>query len=120
MIRFAQRRLIIPQGDTGAFSLPAQGYTPNVEMVAVFSIFNLEKRIFQKEIHVDSDMISIDFTHEETKDLPVGLYNWDIKMYINPSYKEGLLIDGDEVNSYYAGFELPECEIALAPIHGRG
>lgn len=66
-------------------------------------------------------MITINFTHNDTKNLPIGLYNWDIKIYTNPQRDDsGLLIDGDEVDSYYAGFKLPECEIALAPIYGRG
>lgn len=66
-------------------------------------------------------MIEIRFEHQDTKEFPLGLYNWDIKIYTNPQYNsEGLLIDGDEVHSYYAAFSLPECEIVLAPIHGEG
>lgn len=66
-------------------------------------------------------MVTIGFTHEDTKDLPVGTYNWDVKIYTKPQYDEsGVLIDGEEVDSYYAGFKLPECQIALAPIYGRG
>ena len=66
-------------------------------------------------------MVRIRFGHEDTVDLPLGKYFWDIKIYVNPQYNEsGLLIDGDEVDSYYAGFKLPECEITLAPYHGRG
>ena len=119
MIRLAQWRLKIPQGDTGAFSLPALiSYNSEVETLAVFSIFNERERIFVKEIPVTSDMVTVSFTHQDTKDLPIGKYNWDIKIYINPQHDEnGLLIDGDEVHSYYAGFKLPECEIAPAPIH---
>lgn len=89
-------------------------------MIAVFSIFDDKIRIFQKTFEVSDGMVHIDFTHEDTKDLPVGMYYWDIKIYLNPKYDEtGTLIDGDEVHSYYAGFELPVCEIALAPIYGR-
>lgn len=68
-------------------------------------------------------MVNIDFTHEDTEKLPVGVYKWDIKIYVNPRYEnqeDTIPNDGDEVHSYYAGFKLPECEIALAPIYGRG
>ena len=90
-------------------------------MVAVFSIFNEYKRIWQHEYPVIDNTITISFEHEDTKDFPIGSYYWDIKLYINPQYnEEGLLIDGDEVHSYYAGFSLPQCEITIAPYHGRG
>jgi len=47
--------------------------------------------------------------------LPLGRYYWDIKIYVNPVHDDtGLLVDGDEVHSYYAGYKLPECEITLA------
>ena len=117
MIRLAQRRLIIPRGDTGQFSVPA--LTSGENTIAVFSIFNQYKRIWTHEYPIQDGMVTIRFEHEDTKDLPIGRYNWDIKIYTNPEYDEnGLLINGEEVDSYYAGFTLPECEIALAPMEG--
>ena len=122
MIRLAQRRLIIPRGDTGSFSVPALiDEIPDANIIAVFSIFNEQKRIWTHEYPVSGGMVTISFEHEDTKDLPIGQYYWDIKIYVNPRYDDsGLLIDGDEVHSYYAGFKLPECVIALTPYHGRG
>ena len=121
MIRLAQRRLIIPRGDPGSFSVPALiNEIPDVEMIAVFSIFTDKERIWQKIYSVSDGMVTIQFEHDDTKDLPIGMYNWDIKIYTNPQYKDGLLIDGDEVHSYYAGFKLPECEITRAPFEERG
>ena len=122
MIRIVQRRLIIPRGDTGSFSVPALiDAIPDTTLIAVFSIFNERERIFTKEYEVKDGMVNIEFAHEDTENLPVGVYKWDIKIYVNPQYDDsGLLINGDEVHSYYAGFKLPECEIALAPIYGRG
>lgn len=119
MIRLAQRRLIIPRGDTGQFSIPALNQEANA--IAVFSIFNERERIWTHEYAIENGMITIRFEHEDTRDLPLGKYFWDIKIYVNPRYNEnGLLIDGDEVDSYYAGFQLPECEITLAPFQERG
>lgn len=122
MIRLVHQRLIIPRGDTGSLSVPLLSInTQGANLIAVFSIFNSFERIFQKEIQVEGNTLEFNFTTEETKDLPVGMYNWDIKIYVNPQYNDnGLLINGDEVHSYYAGFGAPECEIALAPIHERG
>ena len=123
MIRLAQRRLIIPRGDTGQFSVPALiDAIPGAEMIAVFSIFNEQERIWTHEYEVENGMVTIKFEHDDTRNLPVGKYFWDIKIYVNPEHdnETGLLINGDEVHSYYAGFKLPECEITLAPFEERG
>lgn len=122
MIRLVQRRLLIPRGDTGSFSIPALiDAVPNTTMIAVFSIFNEQKRIWTHEYPIENGMVTIRFENQDTKDFPLGEFYWDIKIYVNPRYNsEGLLIDGDEVHSYYAGFKLPECEITLAPYHERG
>ena len=122
MIRLAQRRLIIPRGDTGQFSVPALIQAiPGKTMIAVFSIFNDKERIWTKEYEIKDGMVKIRFEHEDTVDLPLGKYFWDIKIYVNPQRDEsGLLIDGEQVDSYYAGFKLPECEIMPAPYHMRG
>ena len=121
MIRLINRRLIIPRGDTGSFTIPSlMKVAPETNIIAVFSIFNEIERIWTKEYEVQNDTITVEFQHEDTKDLPLGKYNWDIKIYINPQYNDsGLLIDGDEVHSYYAGFKLPDCEITLAPFHEK-
>lgn len=113
MIRLAHRRLIIPRGDTGSFTVPAIFNKEN--SIAVFSIFNAHKRIWTHEFPIENNKILITFSHEDTRNLPIGLYYWDIKTYVNPKYDENnLLIDGDEVHSYYAAYRLPECEITLA------
>jgi len=41
---------------------------------------------------------------------------WDIKLYRGPKYdEEGKIIGGDEIDSYYAAFSLPVCEIKEVP-----
>lgn len=113
MIRLIQRRLIIPRGDTGSFTIPVLSSFDNTD-IAVFSIFNqlTRKKIFEKQITPENDLLNINFTHEETINLKPGKYVWDIKFYKNPEFNEdNELINGEEVNSYYAGFNLPVCEI---------
>ena len=115
MIKLIQRRLVIPRGDTGYFTIPVLTSAAGKNTVAIFSILNLGNGtvVYQKEGSIADGIIRVDFTHEETKDLPLGKYVWDMKTYINPEYKNGILINGDEVHSYYAGFEYPVCEITL-------
>ena len=112
MIRLVQRKLIIPRGDTGSFSIPVLPNT-NSGDIAVFSILNPLKheRIFNKEIKEFDSELTIRFEHEETVNLPPGTYNWDIKLYRNPVIENNILISGEEVDSYYAAFQLPVCEI---------
>lgn len=112
MIRLIQRRLIIPRGDTGSFTIPALG-TIDPTDIAIFSIFDplTHRKIFRKQITPEGQVLNIVFAHNETADLPAGKYVWDIKFYKNPVIEDGEVVDGEEVNSYYAGFALPVCEI---------
>ena len=112
MIRMIQRRLIIPRGDTGSFSIPyLKAINPGD--VAVFTIFDIrtKTKMYQKLIAAEGDILNIAFTHGDTVNLKPGKYLWDIKFYTNPRIVDDELVDGDEVDSYYAGFSLPECEI---------
>ena len=113
MIRLIQRRLIIPRGDTGSFTIPTQGTVGNGD-IAVFSIYDpmIQKTVFEKQVSATAETLEIPFTHEDTVGIAPKKYLWDIKIYKNPQYdEEGLLIGGDEINSYYAAFSLPICEI---------
>ena len=115
MIRLISRRLIIPRGDTGELSVPLLQSDVTGEKVAIFSIIDLimQKTIYQQQATIVDDIVKVTFTHEDTKDLPLGQYVWDIKVYTNPRYKDEKLIDGDRVDSYYAGFTYPICEVTL-------
>lgn len=113
MIRLIQRRLIIPRGDTGNFTIPTAGTVNNGD-VAVFSIYDTltHKTVFEKEIPATSGTLTIPFEHQDTVNLTPKKYLWDIKIYINPTRdEENKLINADEINSYYAAFSLPICEI---------
>ena len=113
MIRLIQRRLIIPRGDTGSFTIRTLG-TVGEGDIAVFSIYDpmIHSTVFEKEVSATNETITISFEHEDTVKLECKKYLWDIKIYKNPQRDEdGLLINGDEINSYYAAFSLPVCEI---------
>ena len=116
MIRLIQNRLIIPQGDTGTLTVPV---LPNLNTgdVAVFTIFDSVKRkkIFQKIINeFEENTLSIRLEHSDTVDLPVGKFYWDIKFYQEPVFDATeKLVNGTEVDSYYAAYSLPICEIRM-------
>lgn len=115
MIRVVQRRLIIPRGDTGTFTLPVLPGTES-EDVAVFSIYDpLHKEvIFQKLCTKEDNGFTVNFTHKDTVKLePSNSYAWDVKVYHNPEYEDESVIpvNGEAINSYYAAFSLPICEV---------
>lgn len=112
MIRLIQRRLIIPRGDTGSFTIPTIT-TASASDVSVFTIFDCltHSKIFEKIVNTSNDTLTIEFSHGDTVNLVPGKYVWDIKFYKNPQFLDNELINGDEVDSYYAGYKLPECEI---------
>lgn len=112
MIRMIQRRLIIPRGDTGSFSIPYLK-TINAGDVAVFTIFDprTHTKLYQKLVAAEGDILNIAFSHNDTVNLKPGKYLWDIKFYTNPQFVDDELVNGEEIDSYYAGFTLPECEI---------
>ena len=112
MIRLVQRQLIIPRGDTGTFSVPVIA-TQGDSDASIFTIFDplLHKKIFEKEMVASDGVLNLTFTHKDTVNLPIGQYVWDIKFYKNVVKMDGVFVDGDEVDSYYAAFKLPVCEI---------
>ena len=129
MIRLIRRRLIIPRGDTGNFTIPVQGTTENGD-VAVFSLYDPLTRTVVLEKKIDlgdsAQEINIIFDRDDTVNLIPKKYFWDIKMYYKPTKyktKEGEIIDAEdkteddipvdaqEIDSYYAAFSLPVCEI---------
>ena len=121
MIRLIQRRLIIPRGDTGSFTIPMLENVSKANTIAIFSIFNMQEIIYQQRQPVTEDTITFTLEYKDTKDLRIGKYNWDVKIYTNPEYnKNNELINGDEVHSYYAAFKLPECEIVPFSLYKRG
>ena len=117
MIRLIQRRLIIPRGDTGSLTVPMLCEVDDGD-VAVFSIFDPLTRttVLEKIIPATNDTLTIEFSHSDTVDLAPKKYLWDIKIYKSPIYEtddndESRLVGGAEINSYYAAFSLPICEI---------
>lgn len=113
MIRLIRRRLIIPQGDTGSFSIPTLG-TISEGDIAVFSIFDKsthETKLI-KMIYATTPTLTFSFITEDTINLTPKKYNWDITIYRTPYFDENNeLIGAAEVNSYYSAFKLPICEI---------
>ena len=128
MKRLIQRRLIVPRGDTGSFTIPIQGSVGEGDM-AVFSIYDpmIRTTVCEKRIDLTSSMenLEIFFEAKDTVELAPKKYLWDIKIYKNPTkYRtlegeiietsnelDDIPIDAEEINSYYSAFSLPICEI---------
>ena len=117
MIRLIQRRLIIPQGDTGTFTIPTQGTVEQGDK-AVFAIFDnlTHKTVLEKIIDATPETLTFNFETEDTLNIEPddrgSRYSWDITIQRNPLYdNDNELIHYDSVDSYYAAFSLPPCII---------
>lgn len=117
MIRLIQRRLIIPQGDTGTFTIPMQGVMEANDR-AIISIYDnlTHTTVLEKEMEVKEGALSYTFASDDTINLEPddrgNRYSWDITIQRNPLYDEhNELIHYDSVDSYYAAFSLPPCII---------
>lgn len=116
MIRLLKRRLIIPQGDTGSFTIPTLGAVSEGDL-ALFGIFDplTKQTVLLKAFPATAPVITISLTSEDTIALEPKKYKWDISIYKNPQYDEdNELIGAEEINSYYSAFKLPVCEITEA------
>ena len=123
MIRLIQRRLIIPQGDTGTFTIPMQGTMEQGDR-AIFSIYdNLTRTVvLEKEMIPDGNTLSYNFASEDTLGIEPddrgSRYSWDVTIQRNPLYDENeQLIHYDSIDSYYAAFSLPPCIIKRVTRH---
>lgn len=117
MIRVVQRKLIIPQGDTGEFSIPTQG-TVSAGDVAILAIYDnlTHQTVLEKKIEATPEILTFNFAMEDTLNIEPddrgSRYSWDIVIQRNPLYDENdKLIHCDSVDSYYAAFKLPSCVI---------
>lgn len=113
MIRLLKRRLIIPRGDSGSFSIPTLG-TVGENDIAVFGIFDMltHETVVFKPVRATSPFLTFTLSSGDTINLEPKKYNWDITIYRSPEYDEdGILIGAAEINSYYSAFKLPICEI---------
>lgn len=117
MIRLIQRRLIIPQGDTGTFSIPMQGTMEQNDRALISIYDNLTHTVvLEKEMEQNENILSYTFASKDTIDLEPddrgSRYSWDITIQREPVYDEhNNLIRYDSVDSYYAAFSLPPCII---------
>lgn len=116
MIRLIGRRLIIPRGDTGSFTIPTQGTVESGD-IAILSIYDplTNTTVCEKVIDATNETLTFDFTREDTVSIePSERYQWDIRLYRTPEYdNNNNLIGGGQIDSYYAAFgkEMPKCVI---------
>ena len=105
MIRLIQRRLIIPQGDTGRFTIPIQGTMESGDKALISIYDNLTHTVvLEEEMTINEDTLTYDFKSSDTINLEPddrgNRYSWDIT-----------LKRGENIDSYYAAFTLLPCVI---------
>ena len=107
MIRLIGRKLIIPQGDTGEFTIPTQGSIMSGDE-AIFAIYDnlTHTTVLEKKIVATPETLTFVFTSQDTLNIEPddrgSRYTWDITIIRD---------SGATVDSYYAAFSLPPCVI---------
>ena len=116
MIRLIQRRLIIPQGDTGTFTIPTQGSVSEGDQ-AIFAIYDnlTHTTVLEKQIAATNDTLTFSFEAADTIDIEPddrgSRYSWDITLMRDPIYENEELVGYGDIDSYYSAFRLPPCVI---------
>ena len=122
MIRLIQRRLIIPQGDTGEFTIPTQGTVSNGD-VAILAIYDnlTHTTVLEKQIDATAETLTFNFESKDTASLEPNdgdyyysnskRYSWDVTIMRSPSVNNEGKIEYASIDSYYAAFGLPACII---------
>lgn len=118
MIRLIGRKLIIPQGDTGTFTIPALGAIAAGDK-AIFAIYDTltNTTVCEKtlEIQESSETLTFTFVPQDTINIEADdrgkRYAWDIVVMRQPYQDETNQTQYAEVDSYYAAFKLPPCAI---------
>lgn len=114
MIRLIQRRLIIPQGDTGTFTIPTQGMVSSGDK-AILAIYDAltHQTVLEKVIDATPETLTFTFESKDTIDLEPddrgNRYYWDITIQRNPQYDTNNQLYYEEIDSYYSAFGLPAC-----------
>lgn len=120
MIRLIARKLIIPQGDTGSITIPTLGAMTQND-VAILAIYDplTKQTVCQKKFkEATEENLVFEFEREDTINIePSNRYVWDVVIYRNATYSEETktiaFLANSSVDSYYAAFKLPSCEIRV-------
>jgi hypothetical protein len=104
---------LLHHGNTGTKTIRVKPKSEHVQIystdVVLFRIADMAnntllRRIIPIESYIKEDLsegfrFNISFTHEQSKELPVGNYVWDVTVYRSPTIIDGVLVDGDIVDT---------------------
>ena len=84
MIRIKGRRILITRGDCQPFTITFTGTdVPPDGTVVLFTVkktSNRQDTVIEKRLELSNGKVQILLKNEDTKDLPFGSYEWDIRL----------------------------------------
>lgn len=119
MIRLIGRRLIIPRGDTGSFSIPMQSAVEGTfkATLGIYDPLLNEWHEIEAADNLDENgNLVFNFKTSDTVNLePSERYQWDIRI----CYGEKVDGEYEQVDSYYAAFgkSMPKCVIKQVAVN---
>lgn len=92
-------KISLSRGDTGSFTITAEGYEFAEEDRALFSVKSVSGAIVIQRVYELTDgAFRVDFYNQDTDTLSPGAYTWDVRYVIHPYYDgEGTIVNGDQV-----------------------
>jgi hypothetical protein len=101
------------------FNVDIQGGEFPAGTVAVFGVKNAKRTVLSKVFTIVDNRVVVRLTNADTRNLPTGKYNWDIRIVTDPEYDEEGNVraedDSDDVISIFSGsmplFEIVEVVI---------
>ena len=101
MFKVEGTTITLSRGDTGFVTIGVSGYSFGSNDRAVFTISGKSQVMVRQELPIENNLVTIEFTNDDTDDWGPGDYEWDIRYVVNPVYQgegdERQIYDGDEV-----------------------
>lgn len=116
MIDLQGKNIYLPRGDTGMLKFSSHGdYVLTNKDVVLFTVTCRGKPVIELYMTPYDSSVIIEFTSDMTKDLPIDLYYYDIRIILDAEFdEEDNLIQGIQIDTPYK-----DCEFNLLSTEGE-
>ena len=95
------RKITMHRGDTGSITFTATGYNwATVNAKALFSM-RRKDQIVKEQIYdiPSSGQFTVEFLKTDTDYLKPGMYEYDVRVYLDPTIENGKIVNGTVVRT---------------------
>lgn len=102
VINRTDKSIIMSRGDTGWIPFRITGAMLGSSDRCIFTMKNSQGAIVKEAVFTPvSNVFWVRFVNSDTDGLPAGIYNYDVRVVIGPTYdpQTGAIVDGQEVKT---------------------